>query len=45
MKKIAKKSVDSMGKQNSSVLKPVILLPFLVIAFVTGSEIFNVKEV
>ena len=34
-----------MGKQNSSVLKPVILLLFLVIAFVTGSEIFNLKEV
>ena len=30
--KIAKKSVDSMGKQNSSVLKLVTLLPFLVIA-------------
>ena len=43
--KIAKKSVDSMGKQNSSVLKLVTLLPFLVIAFVTGSEIFNLKQV
>ena len=34
-----------MGKQNSSVLKLVTLLPFLVIAFVTGSEIFNLKQV
>ena len=45
MKKIAKKSVDSMGKQNSSVLKLVTLLPFFVIAFVTGSEIFDPKQV
>ena len=34
-----------MGKQNSSVLKLVTLFPFLVIAFVTGSEILMLDVV